>query len=215
MLTRDVIHSFLDAVELRDVEAAAACFADDAPYRNMPHPAVLGPTGVRAMLSNFLAASSNVCWDVITEAYADNRGHLERIDRLKEGIHLRAHAQKDPLIEYKKEAFSAFQEMNAWIYEETVEKLMKIKLVNQERAREVLQDRQELDLSELNYAGADENAAFVPQQSRAPQGPATTQAQPPQRQMMTYGPGDGEGPQLNREQRRQQEKKAKKKKLKI
>lgn len=81
MLTRYVIHSFLDAVERRDVEAAAACFADDAPYRNMPHPAVLGPTGVRAMLSNILAASSNVRWDVITEAYADNRGHLERIDR--------------------------------------------------------------------------------------------------------------------------------------
>ncbi|MGZ3722815.1 MAG: preprotein translocase subunit SecA, partial [Bdellovibrionales bacterium] len=141
--------------------------------------------------------------------------HLERIDHLKEGIHLRAHAQKDPLIEYKKEAFSAFQEMNSWIYEETVEKLMKIRLVNQERAREVLQDRQELDLSELNYAGADENAAFVPQVQAPRAAPAGLPGQAPSPMEFNYGPVDGDGPQLNREQRRRQEKKAKKKKLKI
>ena len=145
--------------------------------------------------------------------------HLERIDHLKEGIHLRAHAQKDPLIEYKKEAFAAFQEMNFWIQEETVEKLLKIKLVNQERAREVLESRQEIDTANLNYAGADESVpstfASHPQPGgggglplRNPQGPMT----------MTYGPGpnyDGDGPKLNREQRRQREKAAKKKKLKI
>jgi preprotein translocase subunit SecA len=142
--------------------------------------------------------------------------HLENIDQLKEGIHLRAHAQKDPLIEYKKEAFDAFQAMNAWINEETVEKLLKIKLVNQERAREVLSDRQELDVSELNYAGADENAAFT--HAPAPQRQPAPMMQPMQQRPMemSYGPGDGgDGPQLNREQRRRQEKKAKKKKLKI
>lgn len=144
--------------------------------------------------------------------------HLENIDQLKEGIHLRAHAQKDPLIEYKKEAFDAFQAMNAWINEETVEKLLKIKLVNQERAREVLNDRQELDVSELNYAGADESAAFT--HAPAPQRQPAPMMQPMQQHPMemsySYGPGEGgDGPQLNREQRRRQEKKAKKKKLKI
>ena len=140
--------------------------------------------------------------------------HLERIDRLKEGIHLRAHAQKDPLIEYKKEAFIAFQEMNTWIYEETVEKLLKIKLVNQERAREVLQERQELDDSELSYAGADENAAFVPQAGPAPARPPRLEMRPCEQRPMefSYGTGDGDGPQLNREQRRRMEKKAKKRK---
>ncbi len=147
--------------------------------------------------------------------------HLERIDRLKEGIHLRAHAQKDPLIEYKKEAFVAFQEMNMWIFEETVEKLLKIRLVNQDRARELLQERQELDESELSYAGADENAAFIPSvPPPRPAGPATRplaglSAPPDQGPItMTYGPGDGEDdrPQLNREQRRRMEKDGKKKK---
>lgn len=81
MLPRDVVHSFLDAVASRDIDAAAACFAEEAPYQNVPHPAHFGPAGVRDMLTNILAASSAVRWQVITEAYADNRGHLERIDR--------------------------------------------------------------------------------------------------------------------------------------
>ena len=145
--------------------------------------------------------------------------HLERIDRLKEGIHLRAHAQKDPLIEYKKEAFNTFQEMNVWIQEETVEKLLKIRLVSQERAREVLQERPELDQSELSYAGAEENAAaFQPQQAQQVRGGGGglpfAQPQPAQPMTMTYGPADdGEEPKLNHEQRRRMDKKAKKKRF--
>jgi preprotein translocase subunit SecA len=41
--------------------------------------------------------------------------HLHELDYLKEGIHFRAYAQKDPLIEYKKEAFGLFGELNATI----------------------------------------------------------------------------------------------------
>ena len=39
------------------------------------------------------------------------REHLREMDDLKEGIQLRAYAQKDPLIEYKKEAFLLFQQL--------------------------------------------------------------------------------------------------------
>ncbi|NJL25826.1 MAG: hypothetical protein HC902_12060 [Calothrix sp. SM1_5_4] len=147
--------------------------------------------------------------------------HLERIDRLKEGIHLRAHAQKDPLIEYKKEAFKAFQEMNGWIQEETIEKLLKIRLVSQERAREVFEERQELDESELSYVGADESASSFGASGAAPLRGGAPLAQPPpaaREQTFTFGPADAdldEANRLNREQRRRMEKKAKKKKLKI
>jgi preprotein translocase subunit SecA len=41
--------------------------------------------------------------------------HLHELDYLKEGIHFRAYAQKNPLIEYKKEAFGLFGELNATI----------------------------------------------------------------------------------------------------
>ena len=48
----------------------------------------------------------------------DNRWkeHLYEIDRLKEGIGLRGYAQKDPVIEYKKESLSMFEAMLDGIY---------------------------------------------------------------------------------------------------
>jgi len=57
--------------------------------------------------------------------------HLLRIDHLKEGINLRAYAQKDPLVEYKKEAFKAFAEMDHLVKSESLEKILKIQLVPQ------------------------------------------------------------------------------------
>ena len=54
--------------------------------------------------------------------------HLENIDYLKEGINLRGYAQKDPLIEYKKEAFNLFEKVNQQIAFESVEKLFKISI---------------------------------------------------------------------------------------
>jgi preprotein translocase subunit SecA len=54
--------------------------------------------------------------------------HLQRIDHLREGINLRAYAQKDPLIEYKTEAFSTFEETNHLIKSDALEKLFKIQV---------------------------------------------------------------------------------------
>ncbi|MDE0118378.1 MAG: preprotein translocase subunit SecA [Bdellovibrionales bacterium] len=56
------------------------------------------------------------------------KGHLENIDRLKEGINLRAYAQKDPLVEYKKESFALFERMSFQITSESIEKLFKIQI---------------------------------------------------------------------------------------
>jgi preprotein translocase subunit SecA len=46
--------------------------------------------------------------------------HLYDMDRLKEGVGLRAYGQKDPLIEYKREGFEMFQDMLANINEEAL-----------------------------------------------------------------------------------------------
>lgn len=136
--------------------------------------------------------------------------HLENVDRLKEGINLRAYAQKDPVIEYKKEAFSAFERTNLLIKSDAIEKLFRIQLVNQDRARELVEEsrEQELNERELSYQGADEDQPqnFMP----------FAQPQPPQQQQMFYnnsGPGPDES-RMNREERRRLEKK-KKKKLKL
>ena len=50
--------------------------------------------------------------------------HLHNIDALREGIHLRGYGQKDPLMEYKKEAFDMFENLLADIRRETVVLLM-------------------------------------------------------------------------------------------
>ena len=64
----------------------------------------------------------------------DNRWmeHLENIDHLREGINLRAYAQKDPLVEYKKESFMMFERVNFSIASETLEKIFKVQLTQEE-----------------------------------------------------------------------------------
>jgi preprotein translocase subunit SecA len=56
------------------------------------------------------------------------RDHLYALDRLREGIGLRAYGQKDPLLEYKKEAFEAFSTLVDRIDLQTAERLMKTEI---------------------------------------------------------------------------------------
>jgi preprotein translocase subunit SecA len=60
--------------------------------------------------------------------------HLYDIDQLKTGIGLRAYGQRDPLIEYKKEAFGLFTQMLEAIDEETIELMFKLQPAQQEQA---------------------------------------------------------------------------------
>ena len=53
--------------------------------------------------------------------------HLDNMDMLREGIGLRAYGQKNPLVEYKFEAFNMFQNMIAAIQDETIMALYKIR----------------------------------------------------------------------------------------
>ena len=53
--------------------------------------------------------------------------HLHNIDMLKEGIGLRAYGQKDPLIEYKKEAYDLFNKMMFEIQSNTVKYIFRAK----------------------------------------------------------------------------------------
>ena len=48
------------------------------------------------------------------------REHLENMDYLREGVHLRAFAQKDPLVEYRGEGHSMFEELSVLIREEVL-----------------------------------------------------------------------------------------------
>jgi preprotein translocase subunit SecA len=56
------------------------------------------------------------------------REHLESMEYLRDGIHLRAMAQKDPLAEYRAEGHTMFEELTATIQEEVVRYLLRIQI---------------------------------------------------------------------------------------
>jgi preprotein translocase subunit SecA len=66
-----------------------------------------------------------VCLTTIDTNWKD---HLYGLDRLREGIGLRAYGQKDPLLEYKKEAFELFADLTDRIDLQTAERLMKTEI---------------------------------------------------------------------------------------
>jgi preprotein translocase subunit SecA len=65
------------------------------------------------------------------------KDHLYAMDSLREGIGLRAYGQRDPLIEYKREAFDMFGQMIASIEEEAAEAVFKLHPARPERFRGV------------------------------------------------------------------------------
>ena len=62
-------------------------------------------------------AERMIMLNVIDNQWKD---HLLSMDHLKEGIGLRGYGQKDPLVEYKKESFTLFQDMMDRIEDETI-----------------------------------------------------------------------------------------------
>ena len=77
-------------------------------------------------------SSENVMRDLekdILLRVVDNKwiDHLHNIDMLREGIGLRAYGQKDPLIEYKREAYDLFNNMMFEIQKDTVRHLFRTK----------------------------------------------------------------------------------------
>jgi preprotein translocase subunit SecA len=66
------------------------------------------------------------------------KDHLLSLDHLKEGIGLRGYGQRDPLVEYKKEAFEIFADLRSRIETEVVSRLMKIQVVQEDRLHEKL-----------------------------------------------------------------------------
>ena len=57
------------------------------------------------------------------------KDHLLSMDHLKEGIHLRGYAQKDPLVEYKSESYDMFEAMMLKFQEDTVRFLFRMQIL--------------------------------------------------------------------------------------
>ena len=77
------------------------------------------------------------------------REHLENMDYLREGVHLRAFAQKDPLVEYRGEGHKMFEELGLQIREEVVGTLFHAQLAPQDA--EVLEQPGQQNGGSLSY----------------------------------------------------------------
>ncbi|HTY38892.1 MAG TPA: SEC-C metal-binding domain-containing protein, partial [Bacteroidota bacterium] len=112
------------------------------------------------------------------------RDHLREMDDLKEGIHLRGYGQKDPLVEYKTEAFRMFMELMDLIAEEVVSIAFKFfpetaEQLPAQRGRRPVR-AQEMTMTHESAAGAgfQGNREAIPA-GASEHGPA---ARPPQKQ---------------------------------
>jgi preprotein translocase subunit SecA len=90
------------------------------------------------------------------------KDHLYSLDHLKEGIGLRGYGQRDPLVEYKKESFSLFQDMKARIEEEIVRYLFLLRpVVNEDAARAPHQAQRRVAPMTMNNPAAEAIPAFA------------------------------------------------------
>ncbi len=79
--------------------------------------------------------------------------HLAAMDHLRQGIHLRGYAQKNPKQEYKKEAFQMFAEMLDSIKRDVVGIVSKVQ-VREEDVEEIERQRQQQDRMQFSHAAA-------------------------------------------------------------
>ncbi len=71
------------------------------------------------------------------------REHLHTLDRLREAIYLRGYASRDPLVEYKKEAFLLFEDMLSRFKERVISDIMHAQVRTQEEVQEELKKEEE------------------------------------------------------------------------
>jgi preprotein translocase subunit SecA len=86
--------------------------------------------------------------DIVDTQWKD---HLLSLDHLKEGIGLRGYGQKDPLVEFKKEAFTLFEEMMDRIDSETIRYLFLIQPAKPEDEAREIERRQRRQQQQLQY----------------------------------------------------------------
>ncbi|QAA94072.1 preprotein translocase subunit SecA [Pollutimonas thiosulfatoxidans] len=97
------------------------------------------------------------------------RSHLSALDHLRQGIHLRGYAQKDPKQEYKREAFELFSDMLDRIRNEVVRVLMTVRIQSPEQV-EVEESEPRLD--NVTYHHSDYDAALSGEDPGLDQQPA-------------------------------------------
>ena len=84
--------------------------------------------------------------------------HLSAMDRLRQGIHFRGYAQKDPKQEYKRESFLMFSDLLNHIKREVVGILSKVQVTREEDVQAI--DEQRQTPQEMHFEHAEAHSAF-------------------------------------------------------
>jgi len=88
---------------------------------------------------------------IIDEKWMD---HIDAMDQLRNGIGLRAYAQKDPLVEYRFEAYEAFQNMVYSIKEDVVRFILRVRVVQKLEEKAMVENQGEDAVKKPVKAGA-------------------------------------------------------------
>jgi preprotein translocase subunit SecA len=115
LLMRPVTPPDLDTGDYEELEEKAVAVAEAA-YRGRE--AEFGAELLRDLERHVYLFTLDEHW----------RDHLYELDHLKGGIGLRAYGQRDPLIEYKKEAFTLFETLLREVREEFVQRLFRVQV---------------------------------------------------------------------------------------
>ena len=105
--------------------------------------------------------------------------HLQDMDYLRAGIGLRALGQRDPLTEYREEAYQAFARMTGGMYEDYLRTLLRLEVAKPDSQSKMPAERNILS-GRLSYSNP-EAALDAPQAGQAPARASQPQGIPPQR----------------------------------
>ncbi len=109
-------------------------------------------------VDNIARLESYVFLQVIDRAW---KNHLQGMDHLRDSVSLRGYGQRDPLQEYKKEAFRLFEALMGRIYDETLQALMHMEAPKIVADTDAFQ-ADEPDESELSYRHPSASQAMSP-----------------------------------------------------
>ena len=96
------------------------------------------------------------------------REHLAALDHLRQGIHLRGYAQKNPKQEYKREAFELFGQMLDLIKNEVVRIVMTVRIQSREEIDAAEAQLAQSHVENVHYEHADFNPNAAPEELLAP-----------------------------------------------
>ena len=98
------------------------------------------------------------------------REHLSALDHLRQGIHLRGYAQKNPKQEYKREAFELFSDMLDRVRDDVIRLLMTVRIQTQEEIEQAEREAtQAVQMQNVQYQHTEYQDADQQQSEAAPQ----------------------------------------------